>query len=54
VLTVKDPDGYEDMRETHAAQQVIQEKIEAKRVGECPRTGSGAEPPQSGKPPPQP
>jgi len=50
VLTVKDPDGYLDVTETHAARQVIQERIEAKRVGECPGTGSGAQPPPSGKP----
>jgi hypothetical protein len=54
VLRVKDQDGYEDVSETHAGPQVVQQKIEAKRVGECPAKGSDAQPPQSGNPPPHP
>jgi hypothetical protein len=41
VLLVNGPDTYEDVSETHTTQHVTQQKIEARRLGECP-----------GKPPP--
>jgi len=55
VLTVKDENGYQDVSETHSAQSVTQQKIEATRLGECPGMGSGAPllpTPKSRRPPP--
>lgn len=42
VLIVKDPASYQDASETHSAQHVSQQKIEAERLGECPGLGAGA------------
>jgi hypothetical protein len=53
VLLVKDPDSYADLSETHTAQHVTQQKIEGKRVGECPGMGSGAPPTPAKKSPPR-
>jgi hypothetical protein len=36
VLIVKDPGSYLAMSETRLGQRVIQQKIEARRLGECP------------------
>jgi hypothetical protein len=51
VLTVTDPTSYVDMSETRSAQGVIQQKMEARRLGECPAPSVNA-PPGSAKPPP--
>ena len=36
VLIVNDPASYEDTSEMHSAHHVTQQKIEARRLGECP------------------
>jgi hypothetical protein len=41
-LIVKDENGYQDVSETHSAQSVTQQKIEATRLGECPNAGAAA------------
>jgi len=51
VLQAKDPDGYQDVSETHTRQHVTEQKIEAKRIGDCPGMGSGAPPTPTRKPP---
>lgn len=51
VLLVKDPDGYQDVSETHTQQHVTGQKIEAKRIGDCPGMGSGTPPTPTRKPP---
>jgi hypothetical protein len=51
VLTVTDPTSYVDMSETRSGQGVIQQKLEARRVGECPAPSVNA-PASSAKPPP--
>jgi hypothetical protein len=53
MLLVNGPDTYEDVSETHTAQHVTQQKIEGKRVGECPGMGSGAPPTPAKKSPPR-
>jgi len=40
VLIASDLTRYQDVSETHSAQHVIQQKIEARRLGECPGLGS--------------
>jgi hypothetical protein len=42
VLVTKDPNSYQDVTETHSAQHVARQKLEATRIGECPGMGSGA------------
>jgi hypothetical protein len=42
ILTPKGEDEYEVISETHSAQRVTQQKLEATRLGECPGMGSGA------------
>jgi hypothetical protein len=42
VLLTKDENSYVDMSETHTAQRVTQQKLEARRLGECPGLGAGA------------
>lgn len=41
-LLTKDENSYEDVSETHTAQHVARQKLEARRLGECPGMGSGA------------
>ncbi len=55
VLTATDDSSYQDVSETHTAQQISQQKLEAKRLGECPGLGAGAPmtpPPKKPRPPP--
>jgi hypothetical protein len=54
VLIASDLTRYQDVSETHSAQHVTQQKIEARRLGECPGLGSGAPMPRTPKPPRQP
>ena len=42
VLTAKDEGSYQDVSETHSAQHISQQKVEATRLGECPGLGAGA------------
>jgi hypothetical protein len=42
VLIVKDPTGYLSMSEIRFGQRVIQQKLEARRLGECPGAGRDA------------
>jgi len=51
VLLVKEANSYEDASETHTSQHVMQQKLEAKRLGDCPGMGSGA-PLKPTRPPP--
>jgi hypothetical protein len=51
VLLVKDPNSYEDVSETHTSQHVMHQKIEGRRLGECPGMGSGAPLKPTPKPP---
>jgi len=50
VLTATDDSSYQDVSETHSAQHVSQQKIEARRLGECPGLGAGAPLPRTPKP----
>ena len=55
VLTASDESSYQDVSETHSAQRVTQQKIEARRLGECPGLGAGApmtHTPKKPRPPP--
>lgn len=42
VLTATDDSSYQDVSETHTAQHTSQQKLEARRLGECPGLGAGA------------
>jgi hypothetical protein len=42
ILLAKDENSYEDVSETRTAQHVARQKLEARRLGECPGMGSGA------------
>jgi len=50
VLTATDDSSYQDVSEAHSAQHVTQQKIEARRLGECPGLGAGAPLPRTPKP----
>ncbi len=50
VLTATDDSSYQDVSEAHSAQHVTQQKIKARRLGECPGLGSGAPLPRTPKP----
>jgi hypothetical protein len=50
VLTATDDSSYQDVSETHSTQHVTQQKIEAKRLGECPGLGTGTPLPRTPKP----
>jgi len=52
VLTATDDSSYQDVSETHTAQHISQQKLEARRLGECPGLGAGA-PLRPTKPPPR-
>jgi len=52
VLTATDDSSYQDVSETHTAQQIGQQKLDARRLGECPGLGAGA-PLMPTKPPPR-
>ena len=52
VLTATDDSSYQDVSETHTAQHIGQQKVEARRLGECPGLGAGA-PLRPTKPPPR-
>jgi hypothetical protein len=52
VLTATDDSSYQDVSETHTAQHINQQKLEARRLGECPGLGAGA-PLRPSKPPPR-
>jgi len=54
VLIARDLTSYQDVSETHSAQHVTQQKIEARRLGECPGLGSGTPMPRTPKRPRQP
>jgi hypothetical protein len=54
VLIARDLTSYQDVSETHSAQHVTQQKIEARRLGECPGLGSGVPMPRTPKRPRQP
>jgi len=41
VLTASDESRYQDVSETHSAQHISQQKLEARRLGECPGLGAG-------------
>jgi hypothetical protein len=45
VLTVKDLTSYQDVSEVHTAQGVTQQKIEATRVGDCPKARTAPQSP---------
>jgi hypothetical protein len=51
VLTATDDSSYQDVSETHTAQHISQQKLEARRVGECPGLGAGAPLPPTKLPP---
>ena len=53
VLVVPDPTHYLDMSETRAGSRVIQQKMEARRVSECPAPAA-AEPRPASAPPSRP
>ena len=42
ILLAKDENSYEDVSETRTGQHVARQKLEARRLGECPGMGSGA------------
>jgi hypothetical protein len=50
VLTVQGPTRYEDVSEAHSPNRVTQQKIEARRLGDCP--SPAAAPAHAPKPPP--
>ena len=50
VLIASDLTSYQDMSETHSAQHVTQQKIEARCLGECPGLGAGTPLPRTPKP----
>ena len=50
VLTATDDSSYQDVSEAHSAQHVTQQKVEARRLGECPGLGAGAPLPRTPKP----
>ena len=50
VLTASDLTSYQDVSEAHSAQHVTQQKVEARRLGECPGLGAGAPLPRTPKP----
>ena len=50
VLTASDLTSYQDVSETHSAQRVTQQKIEARRLGECPGLGASTPLPRTPKP----
>lgn len=52
VLTATDDTSYQDVSEMHTAQHVSQQKLEARRLGECPGLGAGV-PLMPTKPPPR-
>jgi len=52
VLTATDDSSYQDVSETHTAQQISQQKLDARRLGACPGLGAGA-PLMPTKPPPR-
>ena len=54
VLIVKDPMSYEDASEMHSTHHVTQQKIEARRLGDCPGLGAGAPLPSTPKAQPHP
>jgi uncharacterized protein DUF3617 len=54
VLIAKDASSYQDVSETRSAQHATQQKIEARRLGECPGLGSGAALPRTPRPPRKP
>jgi hypothetical protein len=54
VLIAKDASSYQDVSETRSAQRATQQKIEARRLGECPGLGSGAALPRTPRPPRKP
>jgi hypothetical protein len=45
VLTATDDSSYQDVSETHTAQHISQQKLEARRLGECPGLGAKPRPP---------
>jgi hypothetical protein len=51
VLTATDDSSYQEVSETHTVQHTSQQKLEARRLGECPGLGAGA-PLRPTKPPP--
>ena len=53
VLTAKDENSYQDVSETHTAQHISQQKLEATRLGECPGLGAGPPLTPTTKPPPR-
>ena len=56
VLTASDESSYQDVSETHSAQHISQQKLEARRLGECPGLGAGAPmtpTPKKPRPPPR-
>ena len=50
VLIASDLTSYQEMSETHSAQHVTQQKIEARRLGECPGLRAGTPLPRTPKP----
>jgi len=56
VLTASDESRYQDVSETHSAQHISQQKLEARRLGECPGLGAGVPmtpTPRKPRPPPR-
>jgi hypothetical protein len=54
VLIVSDATHYQDMSETRAGSRVIQQKLEARRVSDCPATPAAAAPAPATAAPPKP
>jgi hypothetical protein len=54
VLIAKDATSYQNVSQTHSAQRVTEQKIEARRLGECPGLGAGAPLKRTPKPAPHP